>query len=466
MSVAIEKNENIIHFEELKYLEDQKCYLASSNNFLMGFALEIINKSLNNIQINGLENSKLLENCYSLTLESNEIDHCGLNQIINSSHLKNLKILKIRGNTMNEKSTQVLSESENLAKLEVLYIYGNDKGRIGDNGLKQLLSVESKLTSLKELYIAGNLISSVGAKILAKSHLVKGLNVLNIGHNKILDGIKSITTSEFLSQLQKLDAGSNGIENEGVIAIIKSPYLINLTFLDISGKSASDLALIELVRSERSKKLSFLNITQNVITKKGLNELFKRKDFEDLTVLKARSLNLNGHYYVKEFETKILLPNLRELYLGNNELDDQDISNLFENNVDSNLEILELNNNLVTEKGLEVLVNSFFLQNLKQLSLDSNNLTVDSIEKLVKNSNMEKLEYLSFNNSLPDEYKFLESYSLETLKAYFKQQFRYIDTFRILLLGDGRVGKTSTKNSLLNIQHDEKENITLGISIY
>ncbi|MFZ4557321.1 MAG: leucine-rich repeat domain-containing protein, partial [Pseudanabaena sp.] len=182
----------------------------------------------------------------------------------------------------------------------------------------------------------------------------------------------------------------------------------------------------------------------------------KRIPSEIAQIVNLESLNL-GNNQIRVIPDEIAhLANLKELYLHNNQI------NIIPDAVTllSNLQILYLSNNQI--HIIPDTINQ--LSNLQSLFLSINEIhsIPDSLSRLTK---LKVLDLQS--NNLPIPIEILNNYN--NPKAIFdfwlEQPRQPLNEAKVILVGQGTVGKTSLVKRLLDNQFDTDERKTDGINI-
>ncbi|MEH2307470.1 leucine-rich repeat domain-containing protein, partial [Nostoc sp.] len=329
------------------------------------------------------------------------------------------------------------------------------------NQITQIPEAIAKLTNLTQLDLSFNPITQIPEAITNLTNLTE----LNLCSNKITQIPEAIAK---LTNLTELNLCSNKI-TQIPEAIAK---LTNLTQLYLNVNKITEIpeALANLTN------LRELHLNGNQITQ-ILEALAK------LTNLTLLDLSCNKITQIPE--AIVNLTNLRELILRDNQITEipEAIANL------TNLTQLHLYNNQITEIP-EAIAN---LTNLKQLILSDNQIT-DIPEAIAKLTNLTQL-YLRSNqitqipeaieslpkletldlrgNPLPISPEILgSSYGVGSVKKIFNYlqllrsgEVRPLNEAKLLLIGQGSVGKTSLIERLIRNKYDKNQSQTDGLNV-
>ncbi len=414
----------------------------------------------------------------------------GKNQIKDIFFLSGLKKIKLL-NLSRQQITDIsfLTELTNLEYLDLSF------NKIIDiSFLSQLLNIKSlslynnlvaeiscliNLTSMKSLDLEGNQITDI-------SHLSKLINLstLNLNNNQI----KDIAHLVDLTNLKSLDLGKNRI-----IEISYLSRLINLKSLILNDNQITDISyLLDLtnlkflnLESNRIKDIFFLsgliNLESLSISENKIKDFFpiaslfnlkflrlrknQMKDISFLTgLIKLESLDLQRNEIINiSYLTRLI--NLEKLDLSFNQINDVSfLSGL------TILRSLDLRFNQINEisslsrlnrlesfylcRNLINIFPEFVLEFEKLVDFDLSSNPVEDIEQ-------EFLEYNLFNDRLFHN-------SIEKIKDYYTlldaRGYKTNQQVKLLLLGNGRVGKTSIMKSLFDEELQDNEPSTHGIT--
>lgn len=420
--------------------------------------LKILNLNNNKIkEITGLEHLTQLAN---LDLSYNEIS-----EIRELEHLTQLRDLYLNDNRIRE-----IKGLEYLTQLEKLYLRSNriieisglelltqlTKLDLRINQIFEIVGLE-ELNQLENLYLSNNVIKEIiGIEKLTK------LTKLYLNHNQLTE-IKGL---EKLTQLNELLLNSNQLkEVKGLEG------LIQLTDLNLGSNQLKEIKGLETIT-----KLRYLSIEYNQLTEmKGLesltnlrvlrlnnNKIKEIKGIEKLTQLEELSLFSNQIVEIKGLEHNT---QLKHLFLNINQL--SEIKGL---NQLKQLTWLSLFSNQIIEiKGLEELTQ------LKILKLQ-NNLISELPEYLLKlnqpimwDGGFEENSIIIGNNPFISPPPEIIQQGNQAIADYFEQLKKSGDELlseaKLILLGDGRSGKTSLANRLLGKELPKEVDRTLGVDI-
>jgi internalin A len=390
--------------------------------------------------------------------------------------LNNLKELHIAFNQIKEIPDAIV----NLANLTQLYLSNNQIKEIPDaivnlanltqlylsyNQIKEIPDAIVNLANLTQLDLSSNQIKQIPDAIVNLANLTQ----LDLRYNQIKQIPDAIGN---LANLTQLDLRSNQIKQiPDVIA-----NLANLTTLDLSYNQIKEIpdAIANLAN------LTGLNLSNNQITAipdsianlANLTGLYLSSNqitaIPDLIANLANltMLSLWNNQITMIPDTIINLVNLTSLDLANNRITTipdtiSQLANLTELNFGD-----EVGGNQITVIP-DAIAN---LANLTTLSLNSNQITAipDAIKHLVK---LEKLDLRG--NPLPISPEILGSSnkvgSVEDIFNYLhllrSGEVKPLNEAKLLLIGQGSVGKTSLMERLIRDQYDKNQAQTDGLNV-
>jgi internalin A len=305
-----------------------------------------------------------------------------------------------------------------------------------DLSSKELTSLPreiAKLTNLVYLKLSGNLLMSLPPEISELTNL----NVLSISNNRLTNLPQEITK---LTNLTELYISSNQLTSVPP-EIFK---LTTLTTLYLSYTHLTDLPS----KIAKLTKLTELNLGGNQL-RSVPSEISK---LTNLTILRFWENHLTS------IPSEIIgLPRLTELYISSNQLTSvpPEIANL------TNLITLELGYNQLRSVPPEIAK----LTNLTTLDLHHNQLT--SLPPEI--TNLTNLTYLNLRgNHLPIPPETLETPNdVKTIFAIIAglPSGERLNEAKMLVVGDGKVGKSSVVEQLLGRPFKPERETTLGVEI-
>ena len=423
-------------------------------------------------------------------------------ELIDRAHAENWKELDLSGQEL----TELPIEIERLTQLETLNLSSNQITVIPDviaqltnltelvltyNQITVIPDAITQLTNLTRLVLAGNQFTVIPDAIAQLTNLTK----LNLSNNQITEIPAAITQ---LTNLKRLDLDSNEI-TEIPAAITQ---LTNLTELDLSDNQITEIpaAITQLTNltelSFHSNKITEIpaaitqltNLTELDLSSNQITEIpaaitqltnltvlsFHSNEITEISAAITQLTNLTvlylGSNQITEIPSAITqLTNLTELYLFSNQITEipSAITQL------TNLTALYLGSNQITEIPDAITQ----LTNLADLDLDNNQITLipDAIAQL---TNLKRLVLQDnpIQNVPPEivrkgwgENRWNDG-EPQIIFAYLKPvtQFatkRPLNELKILLVGEGDVGKTSLLKRLTQNTFNPNEAKTPGINI-
>ena len=294
---------------------------------------------------------------------------------------------------------------------------------------------EAKETNATELDLSSLELTEIPPEVSKLTRLTK----LNLDDNQI----KEIRNLEKLKKLSDLNIMSNQITE------IKN--LEKLTRLESLALNHNNIK--EIKGLEKLKALESLQLYLNQITEiKGLEKLIS------LTVL---DLGRNKITEIKNLEAHTKLWSLR--------IDQNQITEITGIDTLTRLRVLDLSKNKITEiKGIATLTN------LLELNIEDNNIktlpqSILDFNLDITTSGVHKENYISLGNNpftMPP-YDIVANGN-EAVREYYKQHKKGDELLleaKLILLGDGRSGKTSLANRLLGKELPAEEDRTQGVDI-
>lgn len=454
------------------------------------------------VQANDLDFVKEFKN-----LESIHFTWGGIKEVSSLKYCTKLKNIWIRESAYKPEGLNELTFLENLESLSIGYYEDKPLELYGFNNLKKF-SITSK-SQFKEIELSGfneledcNLRSPIvklklsgfgrlkelffGRKLHRNLIYVslqgfESLEILTLGFNEletcIINGCKN---------LRQLDLAGSRLSSYAFLE-----NLIHLEDLDLSNTPVTDLSFLKNLISLKNLNLA---INENVDRLEKIDELRNLENLEilnlhanqikDLTVLSnlknlkvlnadlnyiesvdsltnlqdLETLNLQGNL-VKDITPLAKLINLKSLNLTENPISGvEPLKNLH------SLETLYLNDTQIKE--VDVLAN---LKNLKKLDLTNNQITYISLAIIKELESLEELILTGnpIKNILKEIFDKQENCLTDVLNYLRTNADIYLNEAKMILIGNGEVGKSSIRIKLLdkNAPLPEKEDRTQGLEI-
>ncbi|MEW6521681.1 MAG: leucine-rich repeat domain-containing protein [Thermodesulfobacteriota bacterium] len=406
-------------------LKRLKILIASGSNALAGWRISDINilANLTCLQSINLSNNQLcdisilanLTGLQRLDLSNNQISDISIlsnltglqrlylsdNQIRNISILSNLtglQILDLRSNQI--RNISILSNLTGLLNLD-----------LSDNQISDY-SFLSNLTGLQILDLSGNQIRDYSFL----SNLT-GLQILDLSGNQISD----ISILSNLTGLQRLYLSNNQISDISILS-----NLTGLQILDLSGNQISDISILSNLTD-----LQILDLSGNQIS-----------DYSILSILTGLQRLYLSDNQIRDISFLSSLTGLQSLFLSSNQISDISIlSNL------TGLQILDLRSNQI--RNISILSNLTGLQNL---ALSDNQIS--ELPSFVFGFSHLATLHLHENPIANVPAEIIDEWDcLPGVRNYFQSLARggtANNEVKLLLLGNGRVGKTSLVRAMLD----------------
>ncbi len=365
----------------------------------------------------------------SLNLWYNNIGSEGARAI--AENLAHLTSLDLRSNQIGSEGARAIAE--NLGQLTSLDLGWN---QIGSEGARAIAENLGQLTSL---ILVENQIGDEGAKVIGKNS--KSLTFLNLGGNQIgYEGAKVI--AENCKGLTFLDLSRNPIGDEGAKVIAencKSLTSLDLGFIEIGDDGAKVIA-------ENCKSLTYLGLGDNQIGDEG-----------------ARVIGAN-------------CKSLTYLDLGGNQIGDEGAKVIGANC--KSLTSLNLGGNQIGDEGARAIADSF--KEITELLLMDNKISnfTPFIPIIENNPNLKlftNFEYDELSGLNLSENKFVEppqeivEQGKEAILEYYRQKeisgTKLLLEAKMVLLGDGRSGKTTLTCRMMGKDLPKEADRTPGVDI-
>ncbi len=385
-------------------------------------SLSLYNNQISDISL--LQNLKKLE---FLNLENNKISHIFLSDFlelhelkIQNNPLKSFKLVNLENirdlNLYSLKIEELLLQ--NLPNLTDLNLFNN---QISD------ISFLESLSNIINLKLHNNQISDISP--LEKLTKLKSLNLSN---NRISD----IYFLKNLTNLVNLDLRNNQISN-----ICPLSFLINLTNLNLETNKISDISFLK----------DLINLIVLGLDGNQISDISFLKDLINLIELNLSNNKISNVSSLKE------LKQIEKLDLASNQISDISISL-------EHLAVLGLTDNQISD-----ISNLSGLKKLKCLYISLNKISNVSIEFINSFPKLEEI-IMAANpiQNIPEGFFNMNGNVLSEIRAYFNELKKGViinDRAKLIIVGNGRVGKTSLIKRLQNIDFDKGEKYTHGIQI-
>ncbi|WP_448265733.1 leucine-rich repeat domain-containing protein [Nostoc sp. DSM 114159] len=383
-----------------------------------------------------------LTNLTQLHLSNNQITEIpeALANLINLTqlHLSNNQITQIpealanltnltQLHLSNNQITQIPEALANLINLTQLHL--------SNNQITEIPEALANLTNLTQLHLSNNQITEIPEALANLTNLTQ----LHLSNNKITEIPEALANLTNLTQLH--------LSNNKITEIPEAlANLTNLTLLDLTSNQITEIpeALAKLTN------LTLLDLTSNQITE--IPEALAK--LTNLT-----QLHLSNNQITEIPEALANLTNLRRLDLTSNKITEipEAIANL------TNLTQLHLSYNRITEIP-EAIVN---LTNLSQLHLSDNKIT-EIPGEIANLTNLTQL-HLNKNPITNIPLEILNSKNVKKILNYLRQistsETRPLHEAKLLLIGQGSVGKTCLIERLIRDKYDKNQSQTDGLNV-
>ena len=355
-------------------------------------------------------------------------------------------------------------------------------GRWGrGNQLSQLPAEIVQLTHLTALYLSNNQLSQLPAEIVQLTHLT----TLDLSNNQLsqlpteFGQLSNLTTlylsknqltqppSEIgqLSNLIYLNLSNNQLTQLptefGQLSNLTTLYLQDnqLTQLPTEIGALSNLTTLDLHYNQLTQLPTEIGALSNLTKLYLQDNQLTQLPTEIGALTNLTQLDLSNNQLTQLSPEIGALTNLTQLDLSNNQLTQLPS----ESGALTNLTQLDLSFNQLTQLPTEIAQ----LTNLTTLDLSGNQLT-QLPDGLAALSNLTTLDLRK--NELPIPPEILRKYDdpatiLNFYSEYLAGQKRALNEAKLLIVGQGSVGKTSLVNRLLHDRFNPQENKTEGISI-
>ncbi|WP_284616388.1 COR domain-containing protein [Aquabacterium humicola] len=354
-----------------------------------------------------------LDQLTSLEISRNEIGVAGTSEI--TRRLRRLKSLSISKNGLGEDGAKAISQS--LLQLTDLNIRSNDIGDVGatligghlanlvflDIGWNKIgetggAALASGLQRLRHLDIAWNEIGSVGCASIAQK--LPLLTDLDVGHNSIGDA-GAIAVGSCLRDLTHLEIESNDITHAGAEAIARLNGLVELAigFNEIGDPGVRSIAT-------QLNTLTSLKIHSNKISRDGCDAIGASLSTLESLGISYNSIGSDGARHIGR------LSRLRDLSAVRCDIDAAGARAL--SGSLRKLRFLSLDQNKIGDEGVRLLVER--LPNLQYLSIEDGGVGDSGVAAIALSSSISYLD-LSKNERVSDLSPLASNLSLKRLRV-------------------------------------------------
>jgi uncharacterized protein (TIGR02996 family) len=286
----------------------------------------------------------------SLFVSSNPCDLKAIEALASSPNLDRLSALTLNSCRLTAELVGILAQSHCLAGLTLLDLGNNG---LGGWGLYEL-TLAPALDRLETLYLYGTHPSREGVEALAKRSFPH-LTLLDLRGNSLSDtDIQSLTEGDILQSLRTLDLSDNNLGHAGAQLLAQSARATSLTSLDVHANRIQAEGALALVESSRLERLTSLNLSRNALGDEGI----------------ARLVQASG------------LRRLHDLSLAGNRFGPEGARAVADSPHLAALRFLDLSHNHIKEKGARALVDSPHLDRIAGIDLRMTGLRERAITKL------------------------------------------------------------------------------------
>jgi uncharacterized protein (TIGR02996 family) len=202
-------------------------------------------------------------------------------QFVKSSLARQLRELSLTGDTLNRAGLQALAGAPGWDNLRHLNLWHN---KIGSTGAR-LLARSSLLKDLESLEIGSNNLRTNGTRTIfgvAAPHL----HTLGLGGNNLGDtGVEDLTALPARPALRTLHLDQNGLTSRAAVALAGAPLVETLTEFNLFGNHLGDEGARALADSPRVAGLTTLAVSFNDIGDEGARALAASPYLERLILL-------------------------------------------------------------------------------------------------------------------------------------------------------------------------------------
>ena len=368
--------------------------LGLSNNSLNDDGVKIISKSL-------CQHTRLI----AMDFQNNNITKKSveaLSSVISSNN--ELEALNLSNNQLQLGAIKLATVLKTISLLKVLDLQNNS---IPEEAADELAAAIRANSSLEELWLGGNHLGSSLVMIVDALKGITTLKKLSLGNNgnrskELAPAIASIVTRNKL--MERLSLNNSGLNDDGVIKIAES--LCNRSKLrwisfqqnNITKKSAGTLSSV----ISNSKELKNLYLGNNQLQVRAIKLATALKTISSLKILDLQNNNIPEEVADELAAAIRANSSLEELWLGGNHLGSSLVMIVDALKGITTLKKLSLGNNGNRSKELAPAIASIVTRNklMERLSLNNSGLNDDGVIKIAESlCNRSKLRWISFQNN-------------------------------------------------------------------
>lgn len=196
-----------------------------------------------------------------------------------------------------------------------------------------------------------------------------------------LKNVKSLDLSGNSKDINDIDDNNSKFRfdefnSEGLLFFYNcKDYLANLEYLNLSNNNLNSYSMYFFRRNHFLKNLKKLVLSNNNLGLNGIKNFCKFKFFENLLSLELNNVGLNHECFII-LSKWIFAKQIKEFFLCENDIFNENIIELIEHGSYENLDTLDLKNNNLTSELIEILAQCVVskLKNLKKLDLLKNKI--------------------------------------------------------------------------------------------
>lgn len=335
-------------------------------------------------------------------------EKCSLTEL--GSNFENiLELLKRHGDKLEylgvsydiEKSLEVLKYCPNLKHLTISFC------NIQDSGLAQIIS--NDFPRLETLCLTRNHVTCEGIKALAASNHFPKLKTLYLVSNSVdVEGMTAFAASPHFSQLEELKfSHADNFENfdQQLEVFASSPNFPRLRSLNLEANRIGFRGMQALANSPHFINLETLNLNSCKLDFNSLESFAGSRNFPKLHSLDLHSINSfeaeensrrlirDPDFYkdIQKLAASPYFPNLQELDLSDNLLNDESLESLANSSHFPQLHTLKLGGNNFSSKSIKAFADSIYFPELKKLNLSSVDIDDEGCAALANSPHFSKL---------------------------------------------------------------------------